>query len=24
LQMKRLHWKHATRTVRPQWMWPSS
>jgi hypothetical protein len=24
LQMKRLRWKHATRTVRPQWMWPSS
>jgi hypothetical protein len=24
LQMKRLHWKHATRTVRPQWMWPNS
>jgi hypothetical protein len=24
LQMKRLHWKHATRTVRPQWTWPSS
>jgi hypothetical protein len=24
LQMKRLHWKHATRTVRPQWMWPSN
>jgi hypothetical protein len=24
LQMKRLHWKHATRTVCPQWIWPSS
>jgi hypothetical protein len=24
LQMKRLHWKHTTRTVRPQWMWLNS
>jgi hypothetical protein len=24
LQMKRLHWKHATRTACPQWMWPNS
>jgi hypothetical protein len=24
LQMRKLHWRHATRTVRPQWMWPSS
>jgi hypothetical protein len=24
LQMKRLDWKHATRTVLPQWTWPSN
>jgi hypothetical protein len=24
LQMRKLHWRHATRTVRPQWMWPNS
>jgi hypothetical protein len=24
LQMRKLHWRHATRTVLPQWMWPSS
>jgi hypothetical protein len=24
LQMKRLHWRHATRTVCPRWMWPSN
>jgi hypothetical protein len=23
-QMIRLHWRHATRTVCPQWMWPSN
>jgi hypothetical protein len=23
-QMRKLHWRPATRTVRPQWMWPSS
>jgi hypothetical protein len=23
-QMIKLHWRHATRTVRPQWMWPSN
>jgi hypothetical protein len=24
LQMRKLHWRHATSTARPQWMWPSS
>jgi hypothetical protein len=24
LQMRRLHWRPATRTVCPQWMWPSN
>jgi hypothetical protein len=24
MQMRKLHWRPATRTVRPQWMWPSS
>jgi hypothetical protein len=23
-QMTKLHWRHATRTVRPHWMWPSN
>jgi hypothetical protein len=23
-QMRKLHWRPATRTVRPQWMWPSN
>jgi hypothetical protein len=23
-QMRKLHWRLATRTARPQWMWPSS
>jgi hypothetical protein len=23
-QMIKLHWRHATRTVCPQWMWPSN
>jgi hypothetical protein len=23
-QMIKLHWRHATRTVYPQWMWPSN
>jgi hypothetical protein len=23
-QMINLHWRHATRTVHPQWMWPSN
>jgi hypothetical protein len=24
MQMRKLHWRPATRTVRPQWMWPSN
>jgi hypothetical protein len=24
MQMRKLHWRPATRTAHPQWTWPSS